>query len=191
MQGSNTNKAGKILEVNYDRIQQAMEDIKRDRHDYYLDLETGAVVRISEGALRNSLATLYTSDPDDNVDEDILVDSEIDTSAEMPDEILDALETSLSVILDSERYARIPERDSREAFAGMRKFADSVEKGPLKDSLLHALGGRNSFRKFKKLLADHQRERKKWHTFNAKQMRSVIRAWIEDLGFRPVRERKG
>jgi len=181
----------KILEVNYDMIQQAMEDTRRDRHDYYLDLETGAVIRISERAMRDSLASLYTSDPEDNPEEDILIDSEIDTSAEITDEVHDVLETNLLVILNGERYTRIPERDSREAFAGMRKFADSLEDRSLKESLLNALGGRNSFRKFKKLLAEHLRERKQWHAFNAKQMRSVIRAWIENLGFRPVRERKG
>lgn len=167
-----------------------MEDVKRDRFDYYLDLETGVTVQISEGAMRDSVSSIYSSEPDEDSEGDVLVDSEIDTDAELPDEVFDILESDMSVILDGERFVRIPERESREAFTCMRTFSESLVEGPFKASLLNALNGRNSFRKYKQLLATNPREWKRWHSFNAKKMRIVIRSWIEDLGFRPVRERK-
>jgi len=180
----------KVLEVSYDLLQQAMEDVVRDRFDYYLDTGSGEVIVISQKVIHDSLAELYTSEPDENLDEDVLLDSAVNTSADLSDEMLDSLERDVSVLLDTMRYIRVPERNSSEAYECMRGFTNSLKDSDLQDDLLKALNGKYSFRKFKQVLITHPAERKRWHSFNAKQMRTIIRSWIEDLGFKPVRKRK-
>ncbi|MDP1759469.1 MAG: hypothetical protein Q8K77_06705 [Thermodesulfovibrionales bacterium] len=41
----------KLLKIDFNEIQKAMEDVSRDAFDYFFDLETGGVKTISVDAL--------------------------------------------------------------------------------------------------------------------------------------------
>lgn len=179
----------RILDVDFDRIQQAMEDITRDALDYYFDRRTGEVVALEKSIFDHALRTLYHTPPPDEPEEDILFDSEINLAAELPDHLYDSLEKALAVTHGTSRYIRIPERESSEAFDCMRRFAEEVSHPVLRESLVSVLDGKKSFRKFKDSVAAYPEERKQWHVFNARRMREVIRQWLRGQGISPVRKR--
>ncbi len=174
----------RLFPVNYDEIQKAMEDVRRDRFDYFLDLETYSVVVLPVAALDEALTALYgKASPD--YDRDVVFDSEVNLDAELPDSCEEALDTALSVLLDGGRYVRIPERDSREAFGVMRDFTETVRSPQLKERLRGALDGAGAFKRFKDALLSDKKERKRWHGYNARAMKRVVAAWLKaELGHR-------
>ncbi|GBE00315.1 hypothetical protein BMS3Abin07_02366 [bacterium BMS3Abin07] len=179
------------LEVNFDRIQKAMEDVRRDSFDYYLDTITGKVISIPVNLFDDTLKHLYKEEiPDDDPYDNIEFDSELDTGAELPLDMLDELEVAISVIHETERYIRIPERDKSEAFGCMKVFAESRTGDKLKKSLLKALDGEKAFRRFKDVLIKYPEERKKWNRFNAKKIHNVIRRWLKTCKITAARKRK-
>ncbi len=179
----------KVLEVNYDSIQKAMEDVRRPKHDYYLDIETGRIIKLPVDLMERTLDQLYSDYYEDESNEEVLFDSELDTSAELPEEVFDELETAISVVPEADRYLRIPERDSSEAFECMKVFTNTVADSTLRPELLDSLKGTGAFRKFKNALIDFPKERKEWNRYNAKRMRAVVKEWLEDNGIRPIRKR--
>ncbi|NOZ25814.1 MAG: hypothetical protein GXO94_06980 [Nitrospirae bacterium] len=166
--------------VNYDEIQKAMEDVRRDRFDYFLDLETSKVVVLSVAALNEALTVLYgKASPD--YDRDVVFDSEVNLDAELSDRCEETLDVALSVLMDERRYVRIPERNSREAFSVMKSFASTVQAAGLRRRLEDALNGAGSFKRFKDALLSDKKERKRWHGYNAKAMRRVIAVWLSGV----------
>jgi hypothetical protein len=105
----------KILTVNFDEIQKAMEDVSRDTFDYFLDLETGEVTTFSEQVLNVIKSRLYISDAEEFGDEVEFV--EFDEEPDITDWMDDEIELALEILLDEdERYLRIPERQSLMAY---------------------------------------------------------------------------
>ncbi len=185
----NISAAMKILDIDYDAIQRAMEDVQRSASDYYLDSETGEVMELVGDIVETTLESLYGGHPVDDNDEDILFDSELDTSPELTDEDFDHIEEAVNIIPEADRYLRIPERQSAEAFECMRAFTDELEGGELKNCLIKALDGVSAFRKFKSALKPFPDKRKEWNRFNAMKMRKVIKEWLGSYGIVPVRRR--
>ncbi len=175
----------KKLKINFDEIQKAMEDVVRDTFDYYLDLETGEVMSFSEEILREVKSKLYDSDSDE-IDEDIEY-IEFDEEPELPDWMLDEIELALEILLDeNERYIRIPERESASAYTSMSGFIETATDLLLKQKLTFALNGKGAFRKFKDVLIDYPKERKRWHSHNAKAMKDEISEWLDSIGISPL-----
>lgn len=167
--------------VDFDEIQKAMEDVVRDAFDYYLDLETGEVMVISEDIMTDIRRRLY-EDEIGEIDGDIEY-IEFDEDPEIPDWMADEMEMHLEVLLDeSGRYVRIPEREPQRAYQCMVAFIETVQNEPLKWELESALSGKGAFRKFKDVLLRFPRERKRWHGFNAKAVKREIIEWLESLG---------
>ncbi len=181
----------KNIPVNYNEIQKAMEDIRRDRFDYFLDLETSRVVVLSVAALNEALMTLYGSTSPD-YEKDVVFDSEVNLDAELPDSSEEAVDIALSILTDEDRYLRIPERNAGEAFNVMKSFIDTVADPELRDSLRGALNGAGSFKRFKDALLSDRRERKRWHGYNARAMKRVIAGWLKrETGERKLSRKSG
>ncbi|MBI1810342.1 MAG: hypothetical protein HYR78_00090 [Nitrospirae bacterium] len=62
----------KLLKIDFNEIQKAMEDVSRDAFDYFLDLETGEIKTISVDALEGAKSSLYRGD--ELIDESSLED---------------------------------------------------------------------------------------------------------------------
>ncbi len=171
------------LEVDFDEIQKAMEDVQRDLFDYYLDLETGEVLVISEEILLELKDRLS-----DGVSEEEQIEYvEFDEEPTIPDWMADEMEDVLEIVLDEEgRYVRIPERETRRAYQTMREFIATVRDADLRRALEAASDGKGAFKKFKDTLVGFPRERKRWHGFNAKEVRKEIREWLMSLGIHAV-----
>jgi len=172
------------LRINFDEIQKAMEDVVRDAFDYYLDLATGEVIALSGEVLSEVESRLYESD-EDEIDDDIEY-IEFDEEPDLPQWMEDEVELSLEVFLNKEgRYIRIPERESLEAYGVMADFVETVHDSELKERLTHVLNGKGAFRRFKDILLDYSKERKRWHGYNAKAIKKVILQWFDSLAIEP------
>lgn len=174
----------KKLYVDFDEIQKAMEDVARDAFDYFLDLETGEVIPLSDEVVRQLKARLC-DDWIDEIEGDMgdIEYIEFDEEPEIPDWMTDEMEVMLEILLDeSGRYVRIPERENRIAYQSMKNFIDMIQDPLLKAELLSALNGKGAFRKFKETLVRFPKERKRWHGFNAKAVKKEISEWLKSLG---------
>lgn len=175
----------KKLKVNFDEIQKAMEDVVRDNFDYFLDVETGEIITFSEEMLEEAQSSLHVEDFDDMMDE--IESIEFDEVPDLPEYMEDEVETILDILLDeSGRYFRIPERPSSVAYESMSRFIDTVADSDLKTKLRDALDGKGAFRNFKDVLVQHPKERKRWHSHNAKTMKKEIRGWLHTIGADPL-----
>jgi Uncharacterised protein family (UPF0158) len=171
----------KRLEVDFDEIQKAMEDVVRDTFDYFLDLETGEVMTFSEEIVREIKARLYDNEYSEIADDIEYI--EFDEEPEIPDWMTDEMEIVLEILLDdSGRFIRIPERQSHIAYQSMHDFIGTVGDPLLKEELTSALNGKGAFRKFKDILVEFPRERKLWHGYNAKAMKKDSIEWLKSLG---------
>jgi hypothetical protein len=171
----------KKLEVKFDDIQKAMEDVLRDRFDYFFDAHTGEVISFSEEIMRELTSRLYESDYEE-IKEDIEY-IEFDEEPDLPDWMLDEVDLILEVLLNrEERYIRIPERKKSAAYQSMTKFIGTVKDPTLREELSLALNGKGAFRKFKDVLINYPQERKRWHGHNAKTMKNEIREWLHSIG---------
>jgi len=175
------------FKVNFDEIQKAMEDTVRDSFDYFLDLETGEVIALSEEVLSEVQSSLYEGDYDEL--EDGIESIEFDKEPDLPYWMEDELELAMEVLLDEDgQYLRIPERKSAEAHKVMTEFIETVTDPVLKEELATALNGKGAFRRFKDVLLDYPKERKRWHGYNAKAMKKVITEWLESIEVRSEKE---
>jgi hypothetical protein len=175
----------KQLKVNFDEIQKAMEDVSRDSFDYFFDYETGELITFSEEILNEVKARLYEDDADE-IEDDIEY-IEFDEIPELPDWMEDEIELALEIIFDvRKRYFRIPERRSSLAFQTKAGFAELIENPVLKERLSAALDGKGAFRNFKDVLLDYPKERKRWHGYNAKELKKEIVQWLNSIGVEPV-----
>ncbi|HHN65652.1 MAG TPA: hypothetical protein ENK09_09855 [Nitrospirae bacterium] len=173
------------MKVNYDRIQEAMEDVKRDIHDYYLDLSTGEIITVPVAEINRILNVLYMEDDDDPDSAEVLFDSAINMEFQPTEKDEAAIDLMLRVIEEGERYIRIPERPSSHAYRVMKSFALTVYDTSLREALLRALDGPGAFRRFKDLLKRDKKQRKRWHSYNAHEMRRFIEGWLRQRGIDP------
>ena len=175
----------KKLYINFDEIQKAMEDVLRDKFEYFLDLETGDVLAFSEDILNEIKSRLYVSDSEE-IGDDIEY-MEFDEEPDLPDWMEDEVELTLEFLLnEEERYVRIPEREPAAAYKCMSDFIGTVKDSVLKEELSDALNGKGAFRRFKDILIDYPKERKRWHGYNAKAMKREIIEWLSSIGMEPI-----
>jgi hypothetical protein len=175
----------KKQKVNFDEVQKAMEDVSRDTFDYFLDMVTGEVIAFSEEILSDVKSRLYDSDSDEIGDEIEYI--EFDEEPDLPVWMEDEVELALEILLDEGgRYVRIPGREPAAAYKSMSEFIDTVEDKVLGEELSNALNGKGAFRRFKDVLIDFPKERKRWHGYNAKAMKKEIIGWLSSIGAEPV-----
>lgn len=176
---------GKILRIDFDEIQKAMEDVVRDSFDYFLDLQTGEVIALSEDILSEVGARLYEGDFDEI--EDNVESIEFSEEPDLPCWMEDEVELVIEVLLNENgRYVYIPERYSSEAHHIMTEFLETVKDPVIKGELIHALHGKGAFKRFKNVLINYPKERKRWHGYNAKAMKKAIIEWLKSLGIEPA-----
>ena len=167
----------KLLKIDFNEIQKAMEDVSRDAFDYFLNLETGSVVTISVDALEGAKSSLYKGDE--------LIDESSLGAYEMPEWIEDEVELAIRIFSEKQRYVRIPERESQGVYALMKKFTEGIDELMPHDELSAALNSHDSFSRFKKALGDYPTYRKKWFALNAGAMKKIITEWLESIGIKP------
>ncbi|MDI6744546.1 MAG: UPF0158 family protein [Thermodesulfovibrionales bacterium] len=170
----------KLLKIDFNEIRKTMEDVSRDAFDYFLDLETGSVATISVDALEGAKSSLYKGDE--------LIDESLLEKFNMPEWIEDEVELAIRIFSEKERYVRIPERESKEAYSLMKKFTEGIDELRPHDKLSDALNSPDAFSRFKKTLSTFPEHKKKWFALNAKAMEKTITDWLASIGVKPEQE---
>lgn len=155
----------KKLAVDISEIAELM-DTTFDENECYLDLQTGKTVVIPSELLRGE-------------------DDEDDPSW-LPNWERDLLPVVEEIEAGSERYAPIPEPDSREAYNDMVRFARTVTDQALREHLDIALDGSGAFRRFKSVLHNNPDELQRWYVFKDAALAERVRDWLRELDVDPV-----
>jgi hypothetical protein len=171
------------LRIDFDEVQKAMEDTVRDAFDYFLDVETGEILILSEDIL-NRARSLFSRDIDEDMEdfEEVEFDREIDIPVWMEDEI----ELALDIFLSDGNYVRIPERAPGNVYAAMNEFIEQLQDTQLGMEIRQMLAGQGTFRRFKNALEPYPKLRKLWYAYNAKIARKEIMEWLQSLSIEPV-----
>jgi len=157
----------KKLKVDMAELEAAFEDASWEMN-YYLDLETGEVITVTDEM------RLYWEEPPDYP----LPDWQQEW-VEMAKQVEDGY---------GSRYVSVPQGDSRQGYQDMERFISTVQDDCLREQLWRAIEGRGAFRYFKDVLADHPRERERWFDFKNEQVRWRVLNWLESIGIEPTIE---
>ena len=155
----------KRLKVDMLGLMAAFEDASWEMN-YYLDLESGEVVMLTSEELG------YVDEPPDWP----LSEWEQEMVKQAEEIWLD----------DGKRYLDVPKADSREGYGDMEDFIATVEDVHVRELLWGAIQGRGAFRRFKDVLYDYPRERKRWFNFGTGQVRRRVLDWLESEGIEPI-----
>jgi len=148
---------------------------------FYLDLETGAVLLVTEET-RRDLEELRT------VLDDESATSPADLAAALEDSGLPAwqIETVLEAYQveagSGERYLGVPPVDSRQAYRDMEAFIATVPNATLRERLRRAIQGRGAFRQFKNVLNERPQEEQRWFAFRDGRTQQRMLEWLEAEG---------
>ena len=157
----------KKLKVDMIELEAAFEDASWEM-SYYLDLETGEVVMLTDEM------RYYWEEPPDHP----LQEWEQEW-VEMAERVEDGY---------GSRYISVPQGDSRQGYRDMEHFIGTVQDDRLREQLWRAIEGRGAFRYFKDVLANHRRERERWFDFRNEQVRRRVLDWLESIGIEPIIE---
>jgi predicted nucleotidyltransferase len=155
------------LKVDLPGLMAAFEDASWET-SYYLDLKTGEVIMLTDEELG------YVDEPPDSP---------------LPEWQQEAVKRAEKIWLDGgKRYLRVPDADSREGYGDMEDFIATIEDEHLRELLWVAISGRGAFRRFKDVLYNYPRERKRWFNFGDTQVRRRVLDWLESEGIEPIIE---
>ena len=174
------------MSINMVELGAAFEDAS-DAVRYYLDLETGAVIAITD-EMRDELETIYAElDDEYGVADDAFaaVLQQRDLPAWMHESLDEADRVEQGY---GQRYIAVPTADSREAYCDMENFIETVAKPRLQSQLVYAIRGRGAFRRFKDTLLAHPDERERWFAFSAARVHERVLAWLAEKGIAGVTE---
>ena len=156
------------LSVDLDAVAEAMDDRDRAVSDHYLDLETGETVFTEES---------FDLEGDDDEAED-------EEDGALPEWQKSQQEQYRLMRSHPDRFERIPESDSHEAYRLMEDFISRVHNRSAQRRLASAIEGKGAFRRFKDALDAYPELRTKWFEYEAKKKREWAREWLDGLGIR-------
>jgi hypothetical protein len=87
---------------------------------------------------------------------------------------------------ESGRYLEVPRAESRDGYADMQDFIETVDDEHVQELLDVAIQGRGAFRRFKDVLARHPAEQQRWSEFQAARLDGRVREWLAEEGCEPA-----
>jgi Uncharacterised protein family (UPF0158) len=174
------------LKLDLDELAFAFENWRYE-HQYYLDLETGEVVMVTD-EIRRELEDIYEELSHEG-DEEATRFMEALQKRDLHDWQKEALAVADQVERGfGTRCIRVPAIELHEAYGDMEDFINTVRSERLQERLWHAIRGRGAFRRFKDVLSGYQRERERWFRFKDDQMRRRVIEWLEGEGIQSVEQ---
>ena len=173
------------LKIDLSELAEAFDNISPEI-GYFLDLETGQVVLITDDT-RYELEQIYAAMYDG--DEPRIPFTEALQHRNLPD-------WQQAMIVEADqveqgfgtRYIRVPEGDSREGYRDMEAFIATVRDVRLANRLERAIDGRGAFRYFKDVLLDEPRERERWFAFKDQRLRERALEWLAEEEIEAIEE---
>jgi hypothetical protein len=151
---------------------------------YYLDVETGELVFVTEetASLRESIYEEYYDKQSKTVDW-VKAFEEEGIHDWQQDAVLDAERVEAGF---GDRFIRVPSEGSHEGYNDMEAFIDTVSAPRLQERLEQAIQGRGAFRRFKDVLLDFPAERERWFGFKSERQQQRVREWLESIEIIPL-----
>ncbi|CAG0983932.1 hypothetical protein ANRL3_02316 [Anaerolineae bacterium] len=170
------------LKVDLGELEMALDN-SFPEHRYFLDLETGKVILVTDETSRK-LEEIYAELPDDAEDEQI-VDAIRQRNLQdwQKEELLQADQVERGY---RTRYIRIEAGDPHADYRAMEDFISTVKDARLRDRLGRAISGRGAFRYFKDMLEDDPRERERWFALKDAQVHQRILNWLAEENIEPI-----
>jgi hypothetical protein len=174
------------VSVDLGELEMAFEDSTGGAR-YFLDLETGAVVAITDDVRSELNAIERKHGGLDTVTAETFAEEL--KQHDIPEWMLPMVQEAFAVEQDdSARYLGFPEAGASEDYRTMEDFIGTVSNQRLQAQLAHAIQGRGAFRRFKDALLDHQEERERWFAFRTERLRERVVMWLREEGIEPIFE---
>jgi len=145
--------------------------------NYYLDLETGDVLSITDedNRLLEHLSENYYDEGTRTMDWERAFQEEaiLEWQREALQEA-DRIEAGFS-----SRYIAIPSAEPGDGYRDMEAFISTVRNPHLQERLNRAISGSGAFRYYKDVLLEHPKERERWFQFKQERLQQRILDWLE------------
>ena len=165
-------------------------ELGSDMADYYLDVETGKVISLTD-EIRDAANEVAEEAVGEDEEQPLSAeDTEKALSeSDLPDWEKDAVRDALAVEAGfGTRYIEIPQVESRDSYQDMVEFIGTVNDRHLQELLSVAIEGRGAFRRFKDVLARNRDEQERWYESRNARLRQRIMDWLAEEGIEPVFE---
>lgn len=156
------------LKMDFEALARAMLQQGSDEYDYYLDTETGRVMRIAT-EVWNALEEGRT------------------IAGSLAGWQQEELREAQAVFSDTQgRYILIPERPDWKVEELMTDFVEAVRDADLQQKLTNAMKGRNPVRRFSDVLAHYPEEQQRWSALQQASDHESLVQWLQDEGIEPI-----
>jgi hypothetical protein len=148
-----------------------------DMVNYYLDIETGDVLSITDedNRLLEHLSENYYDEGTRTMDWERTFQEEA-----IPEWQREALQEADRIEAGfGSRYIAIPSAEPGDGYRDMEAFISTVRNPHLQERLDRAISGRGAFRYFKDVLLEHPKERERWFQFKQDRLQQRILNWLE------------
>ncbi|HEX6384823.1 MAG TPA: UPF0158 family protein [Anaerolineae bacterium] len=152
---------------------------------YYLDLETGEVLVVTDEA-RRQLEAIYEEYYDPDAPEDFDMDAALAQSGLRDWQQQDVREADRVEAEFGSRVVAIPRVESHEAYDDMQRFIATIEDARLYNRLVYATQGRGAFGRFRDVLWEYAAERERWFAFKDARLQERIRDWLALHDIEPI-----
>ena len=86
----------------------------------------------------------------------------------------------------TDRFQRIPQFESRDAYEWMEDFIETVQDDMVRERLSAALDQRKPFRTFREAMGTDRRLQQQWRTFEYARQRETIIQWLRSIYVEPL-----
>ncbi len=170
------------LKVDMDGLEMAFDNSSYELN-YYLDVQTGEVVLVTEET-RRAWEDIYAELPEEAQTEGGFEAAV--SQGDLPDgEKEELLRADMVESGYGDRYIEIPRADLREGYTDMESFIETVGNRGLRDRLEHAIAVKRPFRRFKDALLSYPAEEERWFRFRDERVRERVLEWLDEEGIEP------
>lgn len=169
------------LKVNIKDLVDAFDN-SFDETAYYLDLDTGAVIVVTEES-RRLLEELSEAE----LAETAAAAFAALRSADFCPWTMDGVQAAAAVEwAEDDRFLKIPRVESWEGYQDMEAFIETVSDAHVQEILEVAIQGKGAFRRFKDTLERYPKERERWFEFLDVRSRERVLNWLQEEEIQPL-----
>jgi hypothetical protein len=148
---------------------------------YYLDLDTGEVVMVTEES-RQLLAEISEAEQAETLEATL----EAIRTANIPEWEMVGVGAAAAVAwADDDRFLEIPRVESWEGYQDMEAFIETVSDAHVQAILAAAIQGKGAFRRFKDTLERYPKERERWFEFLDARSKERVLNWLREEEIQP------
>jgi hypothetical protein len=168
----------KKLNVDLSELEPALENNDEYIH-YYLDVNTGAVVLVTEDMILELQDFIDDLDLDKEESETLLK-----ALREREDPML--LEVYEIQQQQEVRFLEIRQEDRRFSYRAMESFIETLENRPLQNHLYNSIRAKGAFRNFKNTLSLFPQELERWYAYKDNLTKQEALRWLAQHGIEPI-----